>query len=160
MKTTFSNILSAIVLAASFLCITAQADDRDDAVDLVRKVYKFDRQTFIARNMTLTEKESADFGPLYQSYRAEMDKLGDALVKLVLEYKDLYPGISDKDAARLLKQYLVLEKEHGEKQAQYFKRAAKFLPAAKVLRWAQLENRMDLQLRLQLAGAIPMVPGN
>ena len=160
MKTKLSNILSSAVLAASFLCITAQADDRDDAVDLVRKIYKFDRQTFIARNMTLTEKESVDFGPLYQSYRAEMDKLGDSLVKLVLEYKDLYPDISDKDAARLLKQYLVLEKEHGEKQAQYFKRAAKILPAAKVLRWAQLENRMDLQLRLQLAGAIPMVPGN
>jgi hypothetical protein len=32
------------------------------------------------------------------------------------------------------------------------------LSAAKALRWAQLESRMDLLLRLQLASAIPLVP--
>jgi hypothetical protein len=40
----------------------------------------------------------------------------------------------------------------------YCKRAAKVLPAAKDLRWAPLENRLDIGLRLQLAGQIPLVP--
>jgi hypothetical protein len=58
----------------------------------------------------------------------------------------------------LLKDYTELEEKLASKRAWYLKRAAKSLPAAKVLRWAQLENRMDLGLRLQLAGTIPLVP--
>jgi hypothetical protein len=35
---------------------------------------------------------------------------------------------------------------------------AKVLPKSKVLRFTQLENRLDLALRLQLAGVIPLAP--
>ena len=87
-----------------------------------------------------------------------MDKLGDELVKVVLEYADVYPDVPDKRAARLLKQYTALEQKLAETRARYLKRATKKLPAAKVLLWAQLENRLDLALRMQLARQIPLVP--
>ena len=58
----------------------------------------------------------------------------------------------------MLKEYSALEQKLASKRAWYLKRAAKILPAAKALRWAQLENRMDLGLRLQLASAFPLVP--
>jgi hypothetical protein len=32
------------------------------------------------------------------------------------------------------------------------------ISTAKALRWVQLENRMDLALRLQLAEAVPLLP--
>ena len=51
-----------------------------------------------------------------------------------------------------------IEEKIVAKRAWYLKRAHKILPAGKVLRWAQLENRMDLGLRLQLASVIPLVP--
>jgi hypothetical protein len=158
MKRTISKTIFGILLAASCVCTPTRAEEQTDAIALIRSVYRTDRQVFITQYLPMTEKESADFGPLYRSYREDMEKLGDSLVKLVLEYKDLYPDVPDKDAERLLKQYMALEKEHGEKQASYFKKAAKILPASKVLRWAQLENRMDLILRLQMASAIPIAP--
>ena len=37
------------------------------------------------------------------------------------------------------------------------KKIAKVLPRSRVLRFAQLENRFDLVLRLQLAGILPLV---
>jgi len=158
MKTVTSNILLSLVLATSSVCVMSRADEQAGAIDPVRTVYRSDREAFIKQNLPLTEKESADFWPLYREYRAEMDKLGDELVKLVLEYKDVYPDIPDKEAQRLLKQYISLDKDHGAKQAHYFKKAGKILPAAKALRWAQLENRMDLTLRLQLASVVPVAP--
>ncbi len=129
-----------------------------DAIDLVRSIYQTDRQAFVTEALQLTESEGKKFWPLYQSYRVDVDKLGDGLVKLVLEYADLYPKVSEADARRLLKQYLALEQKLVKKRAWYLKRAAKILPADKALRWAQLENRMDLGLRLQLASTIPIVP--
>jgi hypothetical protein len=130
-----------------------------DAVALVRETYHTDRQAFVAEKLELTEGEATKFWPLYKSYRADIDKLGDELIKLVLEYADNYPDVPEDRAAKLLKKYLTLEDEFGDARAKYFKRAGKILPASKALRWAQLENRMDLALRLQLAGNIPVIEG-
>ena len=110
--------------------------------------------------MQLTESESTAFWPLYRTYRADLDKLGDGLVKLVLEYADVYPNVPEKRAQAMLKEYVALEQKLASKRAWYVKRAGKVIPAAKALRWAQLENRMDLGLRLQLAGIIPLVPAD
>jgi hypothetical protein len=130
----------------------------NDVIELVRTTYKADRQVLVAQALQLSEQESTAFWPLYRSYRGDMDKIGDGLVKLVLEYSDCYPNVPEGNAKRMLKQYTALERELTTKRAWYLKRAGKALPAAKVLRWAQLESRMDLVLRLQLAGSIPLVP--
>jgi hypothetical protein len=68
--------------------------------------------------------------------------------------------VPEDRARQLLKDYTALEENLASKRAWYLKRATKSLPAAKVLRWAQLENRMDLALRLQLAGIVPLVPAD
>jgi hypothetical protein len=154
-----SKALGAALLAALLVCVRAEAaDSSPDALDLVRSIYKTDRQAFVADSLQLTERESAAFWPLYRSYRADMENIGDGLVKLVLEYADQYPNVPEDSARRMLKQYLTLEKRLVAKRAWYLKRAGKTLPADKVLRWAQVESRMDLGLRLQLASTIPLVP--
>ena len=149
-----------LALAAMWLCpLKAETTTNfTDAVEMVRSMYRTDRQAFLAENLQWTEKESEVFWPLYRSYRNEVDKIGDELVKLVLEYADLYPDVPPERAAELLKQFSALEKKLVDKRASYFKRASKVLPPAKVLRWAQLENRLDLVLRLQLARGVPLVP--
>jgi hypothetical protein len=150
--------LFALIIALAISASAGAADNLTDAIEVVRATYRADRQAFLAETLQLTETESAAFWPLYRSYRAEMDKLGDSLVKLALEYADVYPNVPEKRAQAMLKEYSALEQKLAGKRAWYLKRAAKILPAAKALRWAQLENRMDLGLRLQLASAVPLVP--
>ena len=77
----------------------------------------------------------------------------------MLEYADAYPNVPEDRARRLLKDYAALEQKLADQRTWYLKKFARILPAAKALRFAQLENRMDLVLRLQLASAIPLVPG-
>jgi len=151
--------IGGAALAALLVCFRAEAAvNTADAIEVVRSTYQTDRQAVVAKVLQLTERESEAFWPLYRSYRADMEKIGDSLVKLVLEYADVYPNVSEKRAEAMLKEYPALEKKLASKRAWYLKRAGKILPAAKALRWAQLENRMDLALRLQLAGTIPLVP--
>ena len=49
-----------------------------------------------------------------------------------------------------------LEKKYLDTRAKYFKKVSEVLPATKTLRFAQIENRLDLALRLQLAAQIPI----
>jgi hypothetical protein len=156
-----SKTILLVTLTALLVSIRVEAGENiNDAIEIVRAIYQGDRQALLAEKLELSESEKAGFWPLYRSYRADMDKLGDELVKLVLEYADYYPDVPEDRAARLLKRYVALEKKLVEKRAWYLKRAGKMLPAAKVLRWAQLENRMDLALRLQLAVNIPVIPAD
>jgi hypothetical protein len=152
------TIVLAMVLGFAGTICDSIAAEFSEALTKGRIDYRADRESFLAENLQLSEIESAAFWPLYREYRAELDALGDELVKLVLEYVDLYPNVPEERGQQLLKDYTALEEKLVKKRAAYLKRANKFLSAAKVLRWAQLENRMDLALRLQLAGAIPLSP--
>ena len=134
------------------------ADPVADPLSLGRSLYASDRQATVAEAMQLTEAEGKAFWPLYRQYCAEREKLGDSLIKLVLEYADLYPDVPEHRARQLLGEYTALEKKLGDQRASYLKKFAKTLPASKTLRFAQVENRLDLVLRLQLASAIPLMP--
>jgi hypothetical protein len=87
-----------------------------------------------------------------------MDTLGDGVKHLVLEYAGLYPNVPDDRAKRMLKELADLEKKQVATRAKYLRKFAKVLPAAKTLRFAQVESRLDLAMRLELAASIPLVP--
>ena len=157
----FTHNALLLTVAASLLTLPAQraaAQTATDEFEVVRSVLKVDRKVVIAEAMQLTEAESPVFWPLYREYRAEMDKLGDGVMKLVLAYADAYPNVPEDRADKLLKDYLALEKDLVNVRAKYLKKLAKVLPKSKVLRFAQLENRLDLILRLQMASVVPLVP--
>lgn len=164
MKTRFlPQHLLGLALAAAPLFLSAPrvpAQNVTDEIEVIRGVLKTDRKVVVAETMQLSETESAAFWPLYREYRTDMDRIGDGLVKLILEYADAYPAVPEERAAALLKNYQALEKNWLNTRARHLKRIGKVLPASKVLRFAQVENRLDLALRLQLAGALPLVPGS
>jgi len=149
-----------LLLAASSLTPVrlSAADNAADALAALRSTYTADRKVFLAEHLQLTDSESTAFWPLYGQYRAEQEKLGDSLVKLVLEYADAYPHVPEDRARQLLKDYGAFEEKLAKGRASYLKKFARVLPASKALRFAQLENRLDLGLRLQLASAIPLAP--
>ena len=157
----FARTALLLAVAASLLALPAQpatAQTVTDEIEVLRGVLKADRKVVIAEALQLTEAESTDFWPLYRNYRAEMDKLGDGIVKLVLEYADAFPNVPEDRAGKMLKDYLALEKDLVSVRAKHLKKVTKVLRKSKVLRFAQVENRLDLALRLQMAGALPLVP--
>jgi hypothetical protein len=119
---------------------------------------KTDRQAVVVATMELTDTESKDFWPLYREYRFEMDKVNDGLMKLVVEYSKLYPAVPDERAEQMLKDYTEFQRKQVDMRTSYLKKFSKVLPAAKALRFAQVETRLDLVIQLQLAARVPLVP--
>jgi hypothetical protein len=144
------------VLAVPAHLAVAQSTDR--TIDLVRRVIAADRQDAVAEALQLTETEAAKFWPVYDEYRIEMDKIGDGMVKLIQRYAFHYPNVPEDVAKSMLKQFTDLEKEQLATRTGYLKRFGRILPPSKNLRFAQVENRLDLALRLELAAGIPLSP--
>jgi len=128
-----------------------------DWIKSLRSDLKADRTVLLAPQLPLSREESDKFWPLYRSYRAEVDKVNDETVKLVLEYADLYPDVPEEKASELIDRYLKIEANLLKVKGKYLKKMQKVLPATKVFHFAQLDNRLDLGVRVGLASSIPML---
>ncbi len=163
MKTTLylSKLLAPLALALANPAFAQQLSpptDEEQALSLVRSVIQVDRAAAVAEELQLTETEAAKFWPLYKKYRTEMNRIGDQLVKSVQTYAFYYPIVPEDKAERLLKELTDLEKKQVATRTSWLKKFGKVLPASKTLRFAQVENRLDLALRLELAEGIPLAP--
>jgi hypothetical protein len=157
----FANTLLGIVsLSAAQLVPFQQASAQtdQDLIEVARAVVSADRKTVVVAAMELTDDEAKDFWPLYRDYRSAMDKITDDRMKLVLDYAKLYPNVPEDQAKELLNTYTTLEQKQVEKRNAYLKKFSKVLPAAKALRFAQVETRLDLLIHLNLAARIPITP--
>src|SRR5262249_32908656 len=148
-------ISTALVWCAS---LSSEAQTSRDAVETLRSDVKADRKVIIAEAMQLSDRESEAFWPVYRNYRAEAEQLSDGIVKLVLEYADLYPNLPEDKANEMLSQYLKTEEKLLALKRKYLKKFGKILPPSKVFRFAQVDNRLDLGVRAGLAASIPILP--
>jgi hypothetical protein len=152
----FMAVLVCGMMAASIGQAIAQTDQ--DLIEVARSVVQANREAVVVSTMNLTETEDKDFWPLYHEYRHEMDKINDLLMALVLKYAKAYPNVSEDRAKEWLKEYTGLQQKQVDRRTAYFKKFSKILSAAKALRFAQVETRLDLMAQLQLAAQVPLVP--
>jgi hypothetical protein len=144
------------------LCIICAAyaraqPDHDRAVQLTRAAIQAERQTILAANLELDEKESAVFWPLYQQYRDALESLIDTRVSLLEEFFASYETLTDDEALDLLERHLDWEKEVLKVRTAYAKKMRKVLSGKTVARFFQIENKMDLIVEYELAGEIPLI---
>jgi len=167
MKKTKTEMKPNLIPCLSILCIAATlaaspqpafAQSDQDLVEVARSVVTADRKAVVVAAMQLTDSEAKDFWPLYREYRSAMDKISDERMKLLLDYAKLYPDIPDDQAKEMLDTYTSLEQRQVEQRTVYLKKFSKVLPAAKALRFAQVETRLDLLVHLNLAARVPLTP--
>jgi hypothetical protein len=152
--------VSIILLTAGMAVFVGKGNAQTPEADIqaARSELKVDRKAVVAEAIQLTEQEGKAFWPLYQQYRAEVDKLGDSLLTLIKDYAQLYPNVPDDKARVMLNQLCDLEKQLAETRTSSLKKIQEVISPAKTLRFAQVENRFDLLLRNGMASAVPLVP--
>jgi predicted RNA-binding protein len=155
-NSTLALLAGAAVLISSATPVAAQSDD--ELIEAARTAIKTERRAALADALQLTETEATAFWPVYDKYRAALTQNGDGIKKLVMEYAKLYPDVPDTAAKPMLKELLALEKKQTSLRAEYLSKAGKVLSPAKTLRLAQVESRLDLAVKLELASQIPLVP--
>ena len=127
-----------------------------DEIALTRTAIQARRQAIVTAAMDLTAPESQAFWPLYRDYRNDMAKVDDRLVDLIVAYAGNYDSLSNDMATKLLSDYLDIESTRLDIKTKYVPKFLGVLPATKVARFYQLDNKLDKKIQAELASEIPL----
>jgi len=112
---------------------------------------------FFLQNLTLNASEAEAFWPVYREYRFEVGELQDRNTKLILDYAEVYQAMDAAAAKPLLKEWFSIRKDELKIKDKYRSKLEKVMPADKVLRFFQIDNRLDLAAKMKLAEQVPLV---
>ena len=147
-----------VVMVMCLIAFPAFAQEvTKNTMDSVRDALKAQKRAFIAVNMQLTDAEDAKFWPVYDSYQKDMETMNQKIGDLILDYAKNYETLTDLKADELLKKNLSLENEILQLKKSYLPKFGAVLPAKKVARYYQLENKIQAVGRYDLAEKIPLV---
>lgn len=131
----------------------------DTNMEILKEKLKADKKLLIAGNMDLTESEAKQFWPIYDSYQKELDGINKQLGQTIKDYADAFNKgtIPNDTAKKLLGEALSVEEQEVKLKRTYAEKLGKVLPATKVARYIQLENKIRSLIRFELAQQIPLV---
>ena len=147
----------AVALASLLLTAPAFAQTATDELEAARAQIHADRKAIVAQLMNMTDTESAAFWPIYNLYREDVRKVDDRVIAVMKDYGAQADSITDVQSQKLLDQWMALRTERAGLQKTYVKKFGKALPAKKLVRYYQIENKMDAIIQYDLATNIPLV---
>lgn len=149
-----------IVLVAALGMAPAFAQDKPaDNMQILAEKIRADKKFVVAANMQLTESEAKGFWPLYEAYQKDLQKLNERLVKTIGAYAEAYNKgpLPDATAKKLLGDALAIEEEEVKLKRSYVPKLEKALPAWKVARYMQIENKIRALVKYEIADRVPLV---
>ena len=154
----FAFVAPAVGAQATPTSASAQASaaDIEREMDSVRQIVRSNRQKVVAGGMDLTTEENQKFWPLYSEYRDAATKQGDRLTRIIMEYGKNYDALSDAQAVKLMNDYATLDQDRLNLRSAYVKKFAAILPPKKLMRYFQMEQKLDAIMNYDIAATIPL----
>jgi len=150
-----------MMIGAVLTCLVngvAIAQDKPaDEMEILREKARADKKLVVATALALTESEAKAFWPVYNAYQSDMITHCDKLLSLVDRFDKAYDTMTDQTATQLLNDYLALEANHIALLKAYVPRFQRVLPALKVARLYQIENKMRALVNYDLARHIRFI---
>ena len=151
------KLLSVILLTLSISTPALAQTPLDDQIALARQSAHTDRKVVLMGNVHFSSNESADFWPAWDQYRAAMAASGDRTLRLIKDFADNYEVMNDTKATELLTDSFSIKMQEVVIKQNFAKEINKFLPAKKVMRIIQIENKLDAAIQMKIASEIPLV---
>jgi hypothetical protein len=114
------------------------------------------KKLIVISNMHLAGDMKEKFGNLYDEYQKSMTELRIKKLKVIEQYAKDYTKLDDKAADKLLSDWINIQKEALELKEKYISAFKKILPASLVLRFYQIENRLELLQEAKVTSRIPL----
>jgi hypothetical protein len=152
---------SALLFVWAVTLLPAFAQEGAVVGDKIRQTQALVQSEFrqiLQEEMLFTDEERAAFWPLYERYSAEKRLINDKYLANLIEYVDRYYGgdLTDEHASRLMNSYFDVQLAILDKRRGYVARFGEFLSPIKVMRFYQLENKVNAEINAALALAIPL----
>jgi len=153
-----------VLVSLTFLLLTfgvtdGFADEFDaEALAEARELLKSGRKDLVRVELHLTESEAAAFWPIYEQYRDDIESVRDRQAKMISTYMEAYwkQELNEELAKHVLDEHFAVNSALFKVEKKYLRRFQKVLPASKVVRFYQLNSKLDAEIDVALAGLIPL----
>ena len=155
-----SRLVCSVIVGAMVVAAPAFAEPPSDTnMEILKEKLKADKKLLVASNMDLTDAEAKQFWPLYDSYQKELDAINKHLGQTIKDYAEAFNkgNVPNDTAKKLLGEALSVEEQEVKLKRTYAEKLGKVLPATKVARYIQIENKIRSLIRFELAQQIPLV---
>ena len=156
MKSRVTMVLAILGLVMAMVIPAISQEKSADNMQLLREKIRADKKLFVADNMQLTEKEAKAFWPVYDQYQDELFLLRSRTAKLIKDYAEAEKMTNDV-AKKLLDELMIIEALGPKLRQTYLPKFRKVLPELKVVRYYQIENKINAALMYELAANIPLM---
>ena len=134
----------------------AYSQTSNDYLEVQREVLKTEKKALVAEAMQLTEAESTVFWPLYNEYNEKLYILDTKIYNLVLQFSTEYDTLSDEQAIDLWNESLSIRADIFKLEKSYLKKFQKIMDGKRVLRYFQVESKIDKLMAAQQTLEIPL----
>lgn len=128
-----------------------------DYVGLTHSVLKKEKKVAVMEAMQLTDIEGKVFWPLYEEYNSELYKVQNKRVAVIKEYAKSFYSMTDEKADKLWVDFMKFRDDLINLQEEYFEKFKEILPAVKVVRYFQFENKTEMLINAKIAADIPLL---
>ena len=146
-----------LLMLTFFLVPVTLLAQTDDEMQLIRDAAKVNKKLIITDNMNLTEEEAKNFWPVYDDYQKALATLYERTGKAIKDFAENYNSLSDEEANTILNESIAIQEDRLKLKRSLLPNFNKVLPAKKVARYYQIENKLDAILKYELARGIPLV---
>ena len=150
------TVVSLIIMMAMVIPAISQ-DKPADNMQIVLEKIRADKKLLVAENMQLTEAEAKAFWPVYNQYQDELFLLRTRTANLIKDYGNNYEKMTTDTAKKLLDEFMNIEALGPKLRQAYLPKFRKVLPEVKVMRYYQIENKINVALMYELAANIPLM---
>jgi len=152
----------SLLLAVSLLLVCAaapiRAGEADEAsTEILLETLRSNKKALVDVNLALSDEEARSFWPVYDQYQKDLGAVQERLLRVIQDYSANFGSMTDDKARQLVDEYLAVERDRVEVRRSYLAPISQALPGRKVMRFYQIENKIDAVLRYDLAATIPVV---
>lgn len=153
-------LLIAVFLITPAFAQNAPADKPADNMEILKAKIKADKKFIVGQNMELTESEAKNFWPVYEAYQKDLDVLNKRVGAMIKSYAEAWntKTMNNEKAKKMVDEMLAIKADDVKLMKSYVPKLSKVLPAVKVARYLQIENKIRAISNYELAGAVPLIP--
>jgi len=153
-------LLLTSVLAAAFMPVpTATAEGQGDflaELEGFRSQLLEDRRELVRKGLELTTNEAAAFQPVYEAYQEEVEGFRRRRLNLVLDFLENRGSYDRAESIARLRDWLAMKQDWARLEREWLGEFLSVLPAGKVMRYYQIENKIDAVINAELASFVPL----
>jgi len=125
--------------------------------ELMRSDIRTKKASLIADRMKFTDWEASAFWPVYRQYEADLAAINDKKVSIMKDYMSRHEALTEQQAKQLAEDVFDVDQKTLDLREKCFGALEKAIPAKTIVRWLQLERRLQLLVDAQLAKDLPVI---